>query len=55
MRTNKVIVVHKTGHGAAFRKIRCPKCRIGYAVQSNINEAQYTCSRCGYIVKSTKL
>lgn len=41
------MTVKKTGHPAAFRKIRCPKCRIGYAVANNIDPMVYVCERCG--------
>lgn len=42
-----VIAIQKTGHPAAFRKIRCPaKCQ-GYAVASNTDETEFTCQRCG--------
>jgi transcription elongation factor Elf1 len=41
------IAVEKTGHPAAFRKLRCPACSIGYAVESNTNKGKYVCSRCG--------
>ena len=40
------VVVKKTGHPAAFRKIRCPVCRLGYGVQSNVDQGVYMCSRC---------
>lgn len=45
--TGQRVTVTKTGHPAAFRKVRCPSCRIGYAVASNIKPNEYTCDRCG--------
>lgn len=42
----QLVAVKKTGHPAAFRKIRCPSCRIGYAVENNISKT-YVCGRCG--------
>jgi len=44
---DKKIVVTDTGHPAAFRKVRCPKCKLGYAVESNVKKGTYTCGRCG--------
>lgn len=44
---DKKIVVQDTGHPAAFRKVRCPKCKLGYAVQSNTNKKLFNCTRCG--------
>lgn len=41
------VAVRKTGHPAAFRKIRCPKKCPGYAVASNIDPTLFTCERCG--------
>jgi ribosomal protein L37AE/L43A len=41
------IVVEKTGHPASFRKMRCPKCSLGYAVMSEENGA-WKCDRCGH-------
>lgn len=41
------VTVEKAGHPAVFRKIRCPACSIGFAVESNINKGSYRCSRCG--------
>lgn len=46
-KTRQRIAVNKTGHPAAFRKIRCPKCRTGFGIQSNIDNKLYSCSRCG--------
>ena len=43
------IAVEKTGHPAAFRKLRCPACSIGFAVESNIDKGTYRCSRCGAV------
>jgi transcription elongation factor Elf1 len=42
----KPVAVRKTGHPAAFRKIRCPKCH-GYAVADNVDPSVYACERCG--------
>jgi len=41
------IAIERTGHPAAFRKLRCPACKIGYAVESNVKKGTYVCSRCG--------
>lgn len=41
------IAVEKAGHPAAFRKMRCPSCSIGYAVESNTKSGEYVCLRCG--------
>lgn len=49
------IAVEKAGHPAAFRKMRCPACSIGYAVESNIKKGEYTCARCGAIFGSQAL
>jgi transposase-like protein len=43
----KQIIVKKTGHPATFRKMRCPACSVGYAVESNVEKGKYTCQRCG--------
>ncbi len=43
----KQIAVKTAGHPAAFRKMRCPACSIGYAVESNVKKGEYTCQRCG--------
>ena len=45
--TRQRVTVKKTGHPAAFRKVRCPSCRLGYAVASNIDPTMYMCDRCG--------
>jgi len=50
-----VIVVEKAGHPATFRKIRCPKCSIGYAVADSEDPTIYKCARCGYKYKTTQL
>lgn len=43
------IAVERTGHPAAFRKLRCPACSIGYAVENNTKKGEYTCQRCGAV------
>lgn len=48
VKQGKQIAVKRTGHPAAFRKMRCPKCSLGYAIQSNQDSKQYTCNRCGH-------
>lgn len=40
------VVVEKTGHPAVFRKVRCPSCRVGIAVENNVT-GTYQCGRCG--------
>jgi transposase-like protein len=45
--TRQRVTVKKTGHPAAFRKVRCPACKQGYAVASNIDPSVYACDRCG--------
>jgi transposase-like protein len=27
--------------------MRCPACKLGYAVESNIEKSKYVCDRCG--------
>lgn len=46
-RQRKQIVVRKTGHPAAFRKMRCQACGLGYCIESNVNKGEYLCNRCG--------
>lgn len=46
-RRKERVVVRKTGHPAAVRKVRCPHCKLGYAVQNAVNKKQYDCDRCG--------
>jgi DNA-directed RNA polymerase subunit RPC12/RpoP len=46
-RKRQQIAVEKTGHPAAYRKIRCPMCKQGYGVQSNVEKNKYVCDRCG--------
>jgi transposase-like protein len=46
-RRKQRVVVRKTGHPAAVRKVRCPHCRLGYAVQDAVNKQKFTCDRCG--------
>ena len=41
------VVVKKTGHPAAFRKMRCPTCRLGMAVAKPNSDKEYICDRCG--------
>lgn len=48
------VAVKSTGHPAAFRKIRCPRCKVGYAIESNISNA-YTCGRCHAEFKPIKM
>lgn len=42
----QLVAVKKTGHPAAFRKIRCPHCNVGYAIENNLT-GSYQCGRCG--------
>lgn len=49
------IAVERTGHPAAFRKLRCPACSIGYAVESNLKSGEFTCTRCGASFKNQAL
>jgi hypothetical protein len=53
--TRQRVTVKKTGHPAAFRKIRCPSGCTGYAVASNIETDTYTCGRCGKKFKRQSL
>jgi len=53
-RRQEQVVVHQTGHPGAFRKMRCPKCSLGYAVQSNVNKS-YVCTRCGSVFNATNI
>jgi len=47
------VVVKSTGHPAAHRKVRCPKCKIGYAV-GDIRSG-LACDRCGHRFTLTTL
>ena len=49
------VVVQSTGHPAAFRKVRCPKCKLGYAVQDNNKKDTFVCQRCGVGFKVSSL
>lgn len=49
------VTVVRTGHPAAFRKMRCPKCSLGYAVADNEDPSIYKCQRCGHQFKNTPL
>jgi DNA-directed RNA polymerase subunit RPC12/RpoP len=51
----RVVVVEKTGHPAAYRKVRCSKCSLGYAVQDNEKPELYRCQRCGFTFKNVSL
>lgn len=42
------IIIKKAGHPGAFRKMRCPKCSLGYAIASNTDLGKYQCGRCGH-------
>jgi len=53
--TKNPITVEKTGHPAAFRKMRCPACSLGYAIESNTEKGKYSCQRCGASFGSTQL
>jgi hypothetical protein len=46
-RQRKQIVVKKTGHPAAFRKMRCQACGLGYCIEDNVEKGKFTCNRCG--------
>jgi len=45
-RPKRQVVVKDAGHPAAFNKIRCPKCSLGYAVKSMTEPDKFTCERC---------
>jgi len=45
-RPKEQVTVKDSGHPAAFNKIRCPKCSLGYAVRSMTDPSQFTCGRC---------
>jgi len=47
------VIVKSTGHEAAHRKIRCPKCKQGYAVGDA--RSGYKCTFCGRSFKQTNL
>jgi len=49
------VVVETTGHPAAFRKVRCPRCKLGYATASNTKKNEYTCTRCGQTFSNVRL
>jgi len=49
------IAVERAGHPATFRKLRCPACSIGYAVESNTDKGKYTCTRCGAVFSNQTL
>jgi DNA-directed RNA polymerase subunit RPC12/RpoP len=52
---NKHIVVETTGHPAHVKKIRCPKCSLGYCVEDAMNENLYKCDRCGHSFQESSL
>lgn len=45
------VVIHNSGHAASIRKMRCPQCKLGYAVQDNVDKTKYVCQRCGASLK----
>jgi predicted Zn finger-like uncharacterized protein len=47
------VVVKSSGHGAAYRKIRCPHCKTGYAVGDA--RTGFTCGQCGRKFTQTTL
>jgi len=51
----EMITVVRTGHPAAFRKMRCPACSLGYAVADNEDPTVYECQRCKHRFKATRL
>ena len=51
----KQVTVEKAGHPAVFRKVRCPACSIGYAVESNLKKGEYTCQRCKAVFRNQPL
>lgn len=53
--TKDRVVVEKTGHPASFRKMRCPKCKMGQAVESNTKKGQFVCNRCGTVVSESAM
>lgn len=54
-RQRKQIVVEKTGHPAAFRKMRCQACGVGYCIEDNVEKGVFRCTRCGTAFKSQAL
>lgn len=53
MMAKEILAVKTTGHAAAVRKIRCPKCKLGYAVGDA--RTGYKCGQCGAQFKQQKL
>ena len=49
------IVVKSTGHPASVRKLRCPVCKLGYAVGSPYDTKKFVCDRCGSPFTVTRL
>ena len=49
------IQVEKTGHPAAFRKVRCPLCKLGMAVEDPNKGNELTCDRCGRTFKVSSM
>jgi transposase-like protein len=52
---DKKAVIENTGHPAAHRKVRCPSCRLGYAVENNTKRGEFICQRCGVRFSQTNL
>lgn len=47
------VVVKSTGHPAAHRKVRCPRCKLGYAIGDA--HTGLVCDRCGHRFKLATL
>lgn len=47
VKRKKPVVVERTSHPAAHRKIRCPKCRQGFAIGGPHSDRQFKCDHCG--------
>ncbi len=52
---DKHILIHSTGHPANFRKVRCPKCSLGYCSEDPMKANVYKCARCGHLFGETPL
>lgn len=54
-RKKEPVVVEKTGHPAAFRKVRCPHCKLGMAVADPNQSNLLKCDRCGQTFKVNQM
>lgn len=52
---NRQVTVESAGHPAVYRKIRCQRCSVGYAVEDNVKKGVFRCLRCGAAFKSQVL